>query len=140
MKRADIVNEARKYVGVSRWQRMGRTPKGLDCYGLVILVRKAFGLKSEDWQRYETYPVNADFMGPGNRMFTQVHPPFKDGQLIVFQQKGRPVHMGITCTDKYERRAVIHCAANHRVCNEEVLEGALMQHFRALFDFPGIED
>lgn len=140
MKRAEIVAEARKHIGKAKWQRMGRSPQSMDCYGLVMLVRKAFGLKSEDWQRYETYPSAVDVIGPASRMFTQVHPPFKDGQFIVFQHSGRPVHVGITGTDKYGRPTVIHCAANRKVCCEEALESALMPHFRALFDFPGIED
>jgi hypothetical protein len=65
MKRADIVIEARKYAErKTRWQKMGRTPERLDCYGLMILVRAAFGLKSEDWLRYTTYPTAMDFMAP----------------------------------------------------------------------------
>jgi cell wall-associated NlpC family hydrolase len=142
MKREDIVKEARKYVErKARWQKMGRTAEHMDCYGLVILVRAAFGLKSEDWQRYSTYPSELDFISPAQRMFTQVSfPPYKDGQLLIFQQQGRPIHVGITATDQYGRPSVIHCAANRKVCFEEAIEGPLQHAVRGVFDFPGVED
>jgi len=141
MKRSEIVEEARKHVAAkARWRKMGRRPNGMDCYGLVVLVRAAFGLKSEDWERYTNYPDADLFMEPGKRMFTQVHPPLKDGQLIIFQNGNRPCHLGITATDHYGRRSIIHCAANNKWALEEAYEPTLSKHFRAVFDFPGVED
>ena len=119
---------------------MGRSDTRLDCYGLLIRVRESFGLPSEDYQRYGLYPQDAIAMDTMKRMFTQVHPPLKPGQVVVFSFDGRPWHMGITSIDRYGRLSVIHCSALHKHTIEEPFEGELKNHFRAAFEFPGVED
>ena len=142
MKRSEIIEEARKFVAhKTRWQKMGRTERACDCYGLLIQVRKKFGVRMEDYARYTDYPDADLFMEPAKRMgFKQVHPPLKDGQLVMFRRGDRPAHLGITATDQYGRRSIIHVAANNRIALEEAFEPLLIQHFRAAFDFPGCED
>lgn len=141
MKRQEIVEAARKYVaGKARWHKMGRAEHRMDCYGLIILVRAQFDLKSEDFTRYTNYPNDKQFMEPAKRMFTQVHQPLKDGQVIVFQNAGDACHLGISATDMYGRRSIIHCAANNKFCIEEGYVPVLSNYFRAAFDFPGVED
>lgn len=141
MKRQDIVAEARRFVELgTRWRIMGRTDARLDCYGLIIKVRERFGLASEDYQRYGLYPQDNIALDTMKRMFTQVHPPLKPGQVVVFSYDNRPWHMGITSIDRYGRFSVIHCGALAKKAIEEPFEGLLKNHFRAAFEFPGVED
>lgn len=142
MKRAEIVAEARRFVEIkAKWGRMGRTEQYMDCYGMIVLLLKKFNLPYDDWTRYDLYPREDLAIKVGRHLFgEQVHPPLKDGQLVVFQIKGHPIHMGIAATDQYGRRSIIHCGANHRRCVEEAYEPSLYKQFRAAFEFIGVED
>lgn len=142
MKREEIVAEARRFVAMrSKWGRMGRTETRMDCYGLIMLLLKKFDLPHDVYTRYALYPKGDIALQVGRHMFgDQTQLPLKNGQLVVFQQGGHPVHLGIAATDLHGRRSIIHCASNHGYCLEEAYEPNLCKQFCASFEFIGVED
>lgn len=142
MKRAEIVEEARRFVTMrTKFGRMGRTEIRVDCYGMIALILKKFNLPIDD-RRYSMYPEGDLAMEVGRHLFgEQVDLPLKDGQLVVFQHAGNAIHLGIAATDNYGRRSIIHCSAIHKRCVEEAYDPKHFHlRYRAAFEFIGVED
>lgn len=89
----EIVAEARSWLE-TRWVHQGRSPAGVDCAGLVLLVGQALGLKAEDMLGYKRSPDGVLFR---KHIFDQTKfEPFPAPGLIgLFRETRFPTHCGI---------------------------------------------
>jgi hypothetical protein len=141
MLRAEVVAEARRWLGTP-FRPKGRSHRGLDCIGLVVVVGTAFDVPHEDQQHYTDWP------DPERRLLTELgrflEPQPLDqsweGAIGVFTQDRLPGHVGIFSL-QHGVRHMIHA----RMATRRVLEEAFDPHSReyrllALFGFPGLAD
>lgn len=112
-----IVECARSYVGVP-WKHLGRSRKGLDCAGLLIVsVKDAEGVDVESPERYGREPFNngletylgksAELVWSGRKgrcKFSNL----KVGDGVLMSPAGRPRHLGIIGDDQMYGFSLIH--------------------------------
>jgi hypothetical protein len=55
MTRDDIVAEARRWIGTP-YRQKGRSARGLDCLGLLVMLGRAFDIAHVDAQDYSNWP------------------------------------------------------------------------------------
>jgi hypothetical protein len=120
MTREEVVAEARSWVGTP-YRRRGRTPSGIDCLGLLIVVARAFSVPHIDHTDYGDWP------DPQRRILREFDQRLKimpaNGRLAggigVFNQRAirLPAHVGIF-GEKDSVPAIIHA----RIDVSEVVE------------------
>lgn len=118
----EAVRIARSYLGV-RFQDQGRSRKGLDCIGLVVLTFTELGLKVEDQVGYKRTSTDAELR---NALLAHLDPKPKeemeDGDVLFFSRSNSR-HIGIAATNRYGQRTVIHASLRDR----KVVETPLSQ-------------
>lgn len=140
MKRQQIVDEARKWLGV-RWAHQGRSRFGVDCIGLVSQVGLAFGIKHEDRHDYGRVPNDLKLMDHLHKYLHLMPPDVKlDGMVGVFRMSARPCHVGIFST-KDGAPHLVHARANLReVIEEPFINGQNQLNLVEVLSYPGLED
>lgn len=147
--RADIVREARSWLG-TRWQHQAST-KGVacDCVGLVRGVAVATGAVQADWQ---ALPGIEQFYGYGRapfgcaieRMcalyFEPIAPQLAGpGDLVLMQFSGEADHMGILGTYHGGGLSLIHSYAPRRCVIETRLDEGLRARIVSWHRFRGVQ-
>lgn len=100
--RERFVAEARRWIGVP-WVHQGRSRRGVDCIGLLLVVCRSLGLSDYEVTGYGTAP-NADFMRTEcDRLMTRVAAP-EIGDVLVMRFSREPQHVLI----RADARRVIH--------------------------------
>lgn len=138
MTRDEIVAQARTYLG-QPWRHRGRSPDGLDCAGLLVLLSEHFGHEVEDVEGYSRLPDKDRFTEHLKAQFMLTRPPFKPGQIVVLRDGVLPCHCGILA-EKHGRLTLIHSTVARRKVVEEPFEPYWRSMFRAVLDFPDVED
>ena len=137
--RADVVAEARSWAGV-RWLHQGRNRQGIDCIGLVVVVRKALGIGDYDLAGYPRAPdgtfMSHFFNAGGMRVgILQTLP----ADLLLFTDARSPCHVGIITARNGDLLHMIHAhATRHHVLEEPVLSD-WQQKWVAAIQMPGID-
>jgi cell wall-associated NlpC family hydrolase len=137
--RVDIVNEARTYIGVP-WRHQGRTRKGLDCIGLLVVVAQKLDLTVRDVVGYGRRPEGFNFTARFKEEMEEI--PLRDikpGDAVTFADDKFVCHVGIV-TEKYGKVHIIHGHATRRQVLEEAYEGEWERKARKAFRFPQLED
>lgn len=125
-----IVAEARSLLGV-RYVHQGRSRAGLDCAGLIVLVRNAVLGTSDD---FLSYPRR-----PGPQMIIRTMRQYAKvisadiaarGDIVLMAYGGNATHLGV-----YTGRSVIHADQNAGRVRELALDvmhraGGVAQWFR----------
>lgn len=136
--RSAVAARAKDYLG-TRWRHMGRSTKGLDCVGLVIVLAKEFGFCPPD---LEIPPYNREpdgsLMGYFADNMDRAYEP-RLATVCVFSYMGSPYHAGIVVDER--RRVIVHAFAHEK----RVAMGALdsvrdTRKLVAMWDYRGIED
>jgi cell wall-associated NlpC family hydrolase len=147
MTRAEVVSEARNWVGVP-YRKKGRTASGIDCLGLLVVVARVFNVPHVDHHDYSDWP------DPMYRILRELEKHLNPapltgplpGTIGVFNQRILPAHVGIFST----LNGVTHLIHAH-LDEDRVLEqpwrartpatrsGAPIRLLR-VFVFPGLED
>jgi len=143
MMRAAVVAEARKWLGIP-YRPKGRSERGIDCLGLLVVVGRAFAVPHEDQQHYTDYPSpDREMLGVFDRYLERrsISPPWP-GLIGVFADRRLPAHVGIFSA-RDDALHVIHARVDERRVVEEQYDNApLPRELRviALYAYPGLED
>jgi len=140
MKRSEIVTEARRYVTLKTpWKRYGRSDKGLDCGGIVTVVMEHFGLTHEPYTGSVKTPDGKQLVRLLTDSLIVVHPPLKQGMVILLHNMGSPWHLAFM-SELFGQPSMIHVGANRRYTSEESFGRDMEKRLHMAFDFPGVED
>lgn len=141
MKRAEIVEEARRYVALkTKWRHMGRNERACDCAGLLVLVCRAFDVPHKDAPgNYRRTPEGWKFVDHLKAQFDAAPPEWKPGRIVVLHQDGQPCHTGIL-GERHGRLTLIHSTAERGCVYEEIWSREWQSRFICALDFPGVED
>lgn len=88
-----IVEAARKYLGVP-FVHQGRTNKGLDCAGLVVLALRDIGLDVEDLKGYGRTPNSGQLKSLLDKQFFRKKEA-KTGDILLMKFRNEPQHIAI---------------------------------------------
>lgn len=100
IKRQDIVDAARRYVGVP-FKKGGRDARGMDCIGLLLLVGWELGIPLADTRKYTMNPeveLMKEFVY-GQSVRRPIS-PVVNGSIAIFKQSVFPMHTGIMTRDR----------------------------------------
>ncbi len=109
----DIVAAARSWLGV-KWRHQGRTRRGIDCAGLVVLVGRELGIATYDCTTYGRHALGYDFLRHFAAGMTRI--PLEavaPGDVLVFKDPAAgayPCHCGIVSDAQH----MIHAFARWR--------------------------
>lgn len=138
MIRQDIYLAARAYAEDKvPWRHRGRSPTGVDCGGLIIMMCRHFEVPHEDIEGYSRFP-DGQLMTTLGRHLILAQPPIRPGMVAVINDRATPCHVGIVGL-KHGQLTMIHSTLAKRVVREEPFE-PFFPKLRAMFDFPGVED
>jgi cell wall-associated NlpC family hydrolase len=93
MTKQDVVNQARKYLGV-RYKHQGRTEFGLDCLGLLVKVARDLGISKADSNDYGRMPDGRKMMRQLEEHLDITTEP-EPGDILLFRFQGEPRHLAI---------------------------------------------
>lgn len=135
--RADIVNEARKYVGTP-YRHQGRLlGVGLDCGGLILVVGKALELLD-----YNAQPIYG--RSPSGMQMQALCDEYLErcawddrrvGNIGLFAFVTEPQHLGIFTGD-----GLIHVLMQARRCVEHRLDVEWENRLRGVYSYRGVSD
>ncbi len=139
--RADIVAEARSWVGV-RWQHQGRTRLGIDCAGLIENVGKGVKLVGHVAKaNYQRRTHGTLFLKNFKDHMKQK--PINEavlGDVLLFRDKQYPCHSAIV-GERNNTHTIIHAhALKRKVLEEPLNQGDWLDKRVACFEFIGVED
>lgn len=139
--RAEVVAEARSWVGTP-WVHQHRA-KGhaVDCAGLIIGVARALGLVPADFDvgGYGTAPDGRLLAMCQAHMRPVTRDAMQPGDVVVVAVKSDPQHMGILAPYPGGRLAMIHATSTGaRGVVESRLVFTPVLQFRAAFALPGV--
>ena len=137
--RADVVAEARTWIGTP-FHHMARSKAvGVDCSGLLVGVCRALGLLPQtfDTPAYTQTP-NAELILDGcQRYLTPITFEAKQpGDVLLLILHRRPQHLGILADCRHGGLSIIH-ATLPRVIETRLLFSRAMR-FAAAYSLPGI--
>jgi NlpC/P60 family putative phage cell wall peptidase len=132
--RAQVVAEARTWLG-TQYRHQGRLKGvGVDCVGLVLGVAVALGVDGRDFTGYSRRP-DGQLAPLLNEQTLPVRPGEEDaGDVVVFHWNNDPMHIGILTS----KDSVIHAfAINRKVC-EHALDAKWRLQISAFRRIPGV--
>ncbi len=137
--RDDIVVAARSWLG-TRWVHQGRTRRGIDCAGLIVMVGRELEILSyDDKVNYQRHTHGQDFMKPFKKHMDQKPiPDARPGDVLLFRDHAYPCHSSIVA-ERRHKPTIIHAYAQERIVTEELLEQGDWLDLRvACFEFRGL--
>jgi cell wall-associated NlpC family hydrolase len=142
--RAQVVTAARGWLGVP-WRHQGRTRHGVDCVGLVVLVRRELGLGDEDLGGYRREPDGHRLLEAAAAVMDRIPViEARDGDVLLLRDSLMPCHVGILSTLR-GRPHLVHAYVADRAVSEDPLAAVAVDARGgdarvAAFRFRGIED
>jgi cell wall-associated NlpC family hydrolase len=132
-----VVAGARAYLGVP-WRHQGRSLRGLDCAGLVVLVARDLGLADYDATGYGRRAQGFGFVEHfrGNMDAVAV-PDGRPGDVLVFADQAYPCHCGFL-TSRHGVPHLLHAHATRRQVIEEPYAGEWPLKVKFAFRFRGL--
>jgi cell wall-associated NlpC family hydrolase len=139
MTRDQVVAEARRWIGTN-WRHQGRSARGVDCLGLIVMVANAFGVPVRDRTDYARDPTSSALLVSLRSHLVFVRPDENHvGTVGIFRQVKTPCHVGILTT-RNGMLHVVHGRAGVQTVIEEQVEGAVDLHLVEAGAFPGLAD
>lgn len=142
MTRSEIIAEARRWIGTP-YRPRGRSIRGLDCLGLLVMIGQHFGVPHTDRTDYSLWPRH-DYLilrtlGEALRPQPMAPDTCLDGCVGVFAERRLPGHVGVF-SRQHSAAHLIHA----RITPGRVVEQAWINHEEmrliGLFAFPGMTD
>jgi len=135
IEREQIIDAARRWVG-TRWQHQGRSPAGVDCIGLLVVVARELGLEVADVAGYRRRQDGKELLAAlRSQLQKQSITNWNIGDIGVFKESAFPIHVGfLGLRDGVP--TVIHAHARRRQVIEEAL-GPYAAPF-AVFSLPEV--
>lgn len=137
--RQDLIDAARKYKAVP-WRHQGRTMRGIDCAGLIVLSLRDVGIDVPDRTDYQRRTSGVAFIAHFKKHGIQK--PVADmqpGDVAVFREPAYPCHSAIL-TWKNGLMHMIHSHARRRKVVEELYAHEWKDRIIAVFAVPGLEE
>ena len=129
---------ARSWIGVP-FAHQGRTRRGIDCVGLIVVVADAMGVTGVDIPGYTRRSYGDEFLVPFKRYAR--HTTFQKiqiGDIVVFHSRVYPCHTGILAKNAAGAWTVIHAVANLRKVFETPWAGQWQEAARHIYSFPNV--
>ncbi len=137
--RETVVAEARSWADV-RWVHQGRNRHGIDCIGLVVVVRRALGIGDYDISGYPREPdgtfMSHFFHAGGARVGILKAKP---ADLLLFKDAKSPCHVGIITARKGDLMLMVHAHATRRKVIEEPVINEWQQKWVAAIQMPDVD-
>lgn len=137
--RQDIIDEARKWAGVP-FRHQGRSARGIDCIGLVLVTAQALKLTTVDVKNYRRTAAGRNF----SELFAEHMDPvslgdIRDSDVMLFKFGAFECHCAIV-TDSARGR-IIHAYQPYGKTVEEYLseDSALYVCRTKAFRFRGVD-
>lgn len=147
--RADIVAEARQWIG-TRYQHQGRSKQvATDCGGLVYGVGFALGLlpdvrdipQAKMFAGYARQAANGSLLRACQSLLLPASTPHQAGDVVLMQFTGEPQHVGIFGDYRTgSGLSIIHAYAPLRRVVEHRLDDTWRARIVAAWRFPGVEE
>jgi cell wall-associated NlpC family hydrolase len=134
--RAQVCAKARAFVGVP-YRHQGRTPAGLDCIGLVVLVARELGLADYTPPPYRPTPDPAVLIGEVDRELERI--PItraREGDVLVMKWSTEPQHFALLV----DGLRIVHSYMQARRVVEHRLDEQWYGRICRAYRFRGIED
>lgn len=148
--RAQIVAEARSFLGTPYADKGRCKGRACDCVGLPLMVAGALGLKDKEgvslngglYTDYSSQPL-ADYVHQ-LCMKHLVHCPVrlaKEGDVVSVAVATAPCHVGILGRDSEGNLTLIHAInTGHNIVTEHPIDEKWRRRMRAAFSFPEVID
>lgn len=135
----ELISAARELKGTP-WRHMGRSRKGLDCIGMVVLAMRAHGLDLPELVGLKDRPYGRQADPMLLEKVEQLLTPARSvipGSLALFQFDGEPCprHFGIVTSEGN----VIHCNAKHGGVMEHGLRAHWLRWLHSVWLLPGVD-
>jgi hypothetical protein len=139
--RAQILTAARAYLGAP-FRHQGRSPAGMDCVGLLVLVGRTLGYPHRDVTGYSRRATGMGFLEHFHAHLDEIAPrDARVGDVLVFVESVYPCHTGIlSAVAGTDVPHLIHAHALRGCVIEEPLIGEWPAKLRFAFRFRGIEE
>jgi cell wall-associated NlpC family hydrolase len=140
--RADIVAEARSYIGTP-FHHQGRLKGvGVDCAGLPLCIARTFGLVEADFD-VQGYPRQADgvsLLGWCDETMQRIgRSDMQRGDVVVVAYDEHPQHLGILGDYLHGGLSIIHSSSVAKRVIETRLMFTRSMRFQAAYVLPGVE-
>jgi cell wall-associated NlpC family hydrolase len=136
---ADVVAEARSWTGV-QWLHQGRNRNGIDCVGLIVVVRRELGIGDYDVKGYPREPDGTFLSHFFKAGFTRVGIlQAQPADVLLFKEAIAPCHMGIITARNGDVLHMIHAFATRRKVIEEPVTHDWQRKWVAALRMPGID-
>ncbi len=141
----DVIRVARSYLG-TRWVHQGRSRKGVDCVGLLVVTARELGIPHRDVTNYDRRPSNGQLEKLLSEQLDRIDArEMKLGDIVAIEDQGwRAIsHVGIL-GDGARPFSLIHSWLRRPEPDfgRGVVEMRLSQDWagliRAAFRFPGV--
>jgi len=103
-----LIEEARKYLGVP-WKHQGRSMKGVDCVGFLLLAFKHINVNIIEIKGYSKSPdgIALKKIMDEQPNLKRVHYPYLPGDVVLFRIRKHPQHVALLTGTK-ENLKMIH--------------------------------
>ena len=137
---ADVITEARSWLG-TRFHHQGRLKGvGVDCAGLVVGVAEALGLQVQDRTDYTRQPDGTMLQETCDEQLIRI--PLEDirpGDLLLMRFEQEPQHLGIVGDYEFGGLSLIHAYAQARRVVETRLDEVWLSRVVGAYRFSGVE-
>jgi NlpC/P60 family putative phage cell wall peptidase len=140
MTRAEIVAEARSWLG-TRFHHQGRLKGvGVDCAGLVVGVAEAMGMTVQDQSDYSRFPDGEMLEQVCDQQMTRVPlSEIQPGDILLMRFEQDPQHLAIVGDYEFGGLSIIHSYIQARGVVETRLDDAWLGRVFAAYRLPGVE-
>jgi len=141
--RAQVITEARTWVGTPYLHQARMKLVGVDCIGVVIGTARALGLVATDFDitGYSRQPDGTLIEKAGRYMTRITQAAMQPGDVVAIAFDGDPQHFGILVDYRHGGLAIVHASNNYaKVIETRLLFGTAPQSmkFVAAYRLPGI--
>jgi NlpC/P60 family putative phage cell wall peptidase len=140
MNSADVVTEARTWLG-TRFHHQGRLKGvGVDCAGLVVGVAEAMGLQVQDRTDYTRQPDGTMLQETCDAQLIQIAlEDIRPGDVLLMRFEQEPQHLAFVGDYEFGGLSLIHAYAQSRKVVETRLDDVWLARVVAAYRFDGVD-
>ena len=104
-----LILECRTYLGVP-WRHQGRSRRGVDCVGFILLALKALNIPTVEITGYTRNPDGVALKEIMDKQpsLTSVSPPYRRGDIVLFRIRKEPQHVALLTESSTSALGMIH--------------------------------
>lgn len=143
MKRSDVMEAARSYIGVP-YRHQGRARTGIDCIGLIWCVAVDLGYETDIPVAYSRSPSPQLLISECEKNLVKQDRGMADlkvGDVLVMWGMTRNEAQHFAVVGEVDGRlTLIHAFSKHQKVVEQSIDEFWSRRFVAIYCFPGLED